>query len=140
VILWRLCRRPFADLSGNGGRLVAGRWHNDRPVVYTATEPSLTVLEVRVNLDLSFEDLPRDYVLLRIDTGNASAEPLDSLPDQPRAFGNAWLTARRSALLQVPSVVVPPARNMLINPLHPEAAQIRITEITPFAFDARLWS
>jgi RES domain-containing protein len=140
VILWRLCRRPFADLSGNGARLVAGRWHAGQPVVYTAMEPALAVLEVRVNLDLAFEDLPRDYVLLRIDTGAASAERLDSLPDQPREFGNAWLAARRSALLQVPSVVVPPARNMLINPLHPNAAQITIAEITPFAFDARLWS
>jgi len=141
LILWRLCRLPFADLSGNGARLVAGRWHHaGQPMVYTAMEPSLAVLEVRVNLALAFEDLPLDYVLLRIDTGTASTELLDHLPPDPRDFGDDWLTARRSALLQVPSVIVPQASNVLINPLHPEAVQARIIEVTRFAFDARLWS
>jgi RES domain-containing protein len=141
LILWRLCRRPFADLSGNGAILVAGRWHHaGQPMVYTAMEPSLAVLEVRVNLSLAFEDLPRDYVLLRIETGAVSPELLDHLPPHPRDFGNDWLTSRRSALLCVPSVIVPQASNMLINPLHPDAGQVQIAEITPFAFDARLWS
>jgi RES domain-containing protein len=141
VILWRLCRRPFADLSGDGGRLVSGRWHSaGQPVVYTSQEPALAVLEVRANLDLAFEDLPRDYVLLRIDAGATAAEHLDHLPPNPRAFGDEWLAARHSALLRVPSVVVPQARNVLINPLHAEAAQIGITDVTAFGFDPRLWS
>ncbi len=109
-------------------------------MVYTAAEPSLAVLEVRVNLGLAFEDLPRDFVLLRIDTGKAAPEHVPALPEQPRLFGDAWAAAGRTALLVVPSVVVPPARNVLINPLHPQAAQARITDITPFTFDTRLWS
>ena len=52
--------------------LVSGRWHTQgQPIVYTAAESALTVLEVRVNLSLDFADLPLDYVLLRIDTGAA---------------------------------------------------------------------
>ena len=140
MILWRLCRRPFADLTGEGGRLYAGRWHDSgHPIIYTATEPSLAVLEVRVNLDLPFSLLPDDYVLMRLETP-IQPEQIPSLPPKPRDVGNAWLASRRSALLQVPSVVVPQASNMLINPLHPDAAHLGIAEITPFAFDARLWS
>lgn len=141
MILWRLCRRPFANLSGEGGRLYAGRWHSaGHPIIYTATEPALAVLEVRVNLDLPFDLLPDDYVLLRLEAPNEwHAEDVSDLPPQPRIFGDTWLASRRSCLLRVPSVVVPLASNMLINPLHPDAGQIQIAGITPFAFDARLW-
>lgn len=104
-----------------------------------AAEPSLCVLGVRVNLSLHFEDLPRDYVLLRIETNGADLEELNKLPEKPREFGDAWLHAQRSALLCVPSVIVPQARNILLNPAHSQAAQVRIAAITPFAFDARLW-
>ncbi len=142
MILWRLCRRPYADLSGGGGRLYPGRLHSaGHPVIYTTAEPALAVLEVRVNLDLPFNLLPEDYVLVRLEAPEGmSLEGVKTLPPQPRDFGNAWLAAKRGALLRVPSVVVPQACNMLINPLHPDAAQLRIAEISPFAFDARLWS
>ncbi len=140
--LWRLCRHPYADLSGEGGRLYAGRWHSTgHPIIYTATEPALAVLEVRANLNLPFNLLPEDYVLVRLEAPEGlSLEKTPEMPLQPRFFGDAWLTSRRTCLLQVPSVVVPQASNMLINPLHPDAAHLSIAEITPFAFDARLWS
>lgn len=142
MIFWRLCRRPHADLSGEGGRLYAGRWHHaGRPVIYAAAEPALAVLEVRANLDLPFALLPEDYALVRLEApDDMNALSVSELPPQPREFGDAWLAARRTSLLRVPSVVVPQAGNVLINPLPPDAAQVRITEITPFAFDARLWS
>ena len=143
MILWRLTRRPFADLTGEGGRLYPGRWHSPgRLIIYTATEPALAVLEVRVNLDLPFNLLPEDYVLVRMEAPDRlSMEDVWELPPQPRAFGDAWLASRRTALLCVPSVVVPVvASNMLINPLHPDAAQLTIEKIIPYSFDARLWS
>ncbi len=63
--LWRLTRAVHADLSGEGARRFGGRWNSPgRPLVYTAAEAALTVLEVRVHLDLPFELLPDDYVLL----------------------------------------------------------------------------
>jgi RES domain-containing protein len=142
VILWRLCRRPHADLSGEGGRRVSGRWHSaGQAVVYAAAEPSLAVLEVRVNLDLPFDLLPEDYVMVAIEAPeDVAVEDLPTLPPAPHEAGDAWLRARRTALLRVPSVVVPQARNVLLNPLHADAAALRIAEISPFAFDARLWS
>jgi RES domain-containing protein len=139
-MLWRLCCLPHADLSGEGGRLYSGRWHRaGLPVIYTAAEPSLAVLEVRVNLDLPFELLPEDYVLVSIDAGAAAVEHEPVMPEDARVFGDAWLRERRSALLSVPSVVVPQARNVLINPAHEAAHEVRIVDIAPFTFDTRLW-
>ena len=56
---WRLCRRPYADLTGDGARLAGGRWNRrGRAVVYLAEHPALAVLEVRVHLDVPLELLP----------------------------------------------------------------------------------
>lgn len=40
--------------------------------------------------------------------------------------------------LELPSVVVPQARNLLLNPLHPAIAQVRLLEQVPFRLDQRL--
>lgn len=107
-------------------------------MVYAADHPALAVLEVRVHLDLPPELLPMDYVLMRL----ALPEPAEALaarPEDPRAAGDAWLAAARRAVLRVPSVLVPAASNLLLNPAHPEAATARIESVEPFAFDPRLW-
>jgi RES domain-containing protein len=45
--VWRICRRPFADLSGEGARLYGGRWNAPgRPLIYAAESAALAVLEV----------------------------------------------------------------------------------------------
>ena len=145
MLVWRLCRRPHADLSGEGGRRVSGRWHTaGKPVIYTAYEPALAILEVRVHLDLSFEDLPDDYVLMGIDLTKLAGAvervdpPMSSLTET-RAFGDAWLAGKASAVLRVPSVLAPRGMNYLINPLHPDAKEAYISEIEDFKFDGRLW-
>ena len=141
--VWRLCRAPYADLSGEGARRFGGRWNSaGRPLVYTAGEAALAVLEVRVHLDLPLELLPDDYHLLSIDTGTAYCEQLAKSfqnAEACRAYGEQWLNEQRSALLQVNSVIVPESCNVLINPDHREAKQIRIIKSRLFQFDARLF-
>jgi RES domain-containing protein len=57
-----------------------------------------------------------------------------------RAFGEAWITARRSALLFVPSVVTAGRdTNVVVNPEHPDARRIAVGPETPLALDARLF-
>lgn len=107
-------------------------------MVYAADHPALAVLEVRVHLDLPPELLPADYVLMRIALPEA-AEAISALPDDQRAAGDAWLSALRTPVLQVPSALVPAATNLLLNPVHPDAARARIEAIEDFAFDPRLW-
>jgi RES domain-containing protein len=138
---WRLCRAPYATLDGDGARRFGGRWNSPgRPVVYLAEHPALALVEVLVHLDLVPDSLPDDYVMLR------AALPDDPPPEQvgpqgaadPRAFGDAWLARRAVPVLRVPSVLVPQAANLLLDPLHPAARAARIVAVEPFRFDPRL--
>jgi RES domain-containing protein len=56
-----------------------------------------------------------------------------------RGIGDAWLQERRSALLKVPSVIVPDSTNILLNPAHDEAALVRIVSTRSATFDSRLF-
>jgi RES domain-containing protein len=127
--VWRLTRLPFADLSGAGADLLGGRWTSPRtPVVYAAMDAALAALEMRANLDLDFDLIPDDYVLLGIDTNYLAFEDATELgsPRERRAFGDRWLSEGRSALLRVPSSIVPESHNILINPRHHDARHARV--------------
>lgn len=151
--LWRVTRRPFADLRGEGARLFGGRWSPvGTPCVYLSTTLSLAVLELLVHTDPDL--LPPDLVVLRVDlVGIDHAQPdLDTLPGgwnqeignaATQSFGGAWLDAETEPLLVLPTVLLPieaePAEwNVLLNPRHPEATEVSVTQITPFSFDSRL--
>ena len=140
MLAWRLCREPFADLSGEGARRFGGRWNSPgRPLVYAASSAALAVLEVRVHLDLPLELLPEDYVLLTVHLGDVPVEEVSSIPGFPQAFGDSWLRELRTPVLQVPSTIVPESSNLLLNPVHPLANQAEIVNRRRFAFDRRLW-
>ena len=139
MIAWRLCRRVHADLSGIGAQRFGGRWNSPgHPVVYLAEHPALTALEVRVHLDLPFELLPADFVLMRIGLPEPPKEELSALSNTIIA-GNNWLAGLRSATVMVASVLVPHAWNLLLNPRHANAAEAVIHGTEPFRFDPRLW-
>jgi len=59
----------------------------------------------------------------------------EGLPD----FGTRWARAQRTAVLAVPSVVIPEELNYLVNPRHPAFKNIRIGQPQPFSLDPRLW-
>jgi RES domain-containing protein len=140
IVAWRLCRAPHAALDGEGARRFGGRWNSPgRPVVYLADHPALAVLEVLVHLDLPPEDLPDDYVILRVMLAGESLPETTAPEPHPRAAGDAWLERRLVSVLRVTSAIVPQAFNLLLNPLHPEAAVAMVAESTPFRFDPRLW-
>ena len=127
--LWRISNH--ASLSGEGGLHASGRWHTrGRRVVYLADHPASALLEVMVHLEIDAEDLPSHYQLLGIDVPDGMqvmALADHELPEGwraqvalTRARGDEWLRAGATALLQVPSVIVPAAANYLLNPAHPE--------------------
>jgi len=137
---WRLCRQPHVELNGEGARLWGGRWNSPgRPLVYLAEHPALAVLEVRVHLDLPLELLPSDYVLVRVRLPEESAIAFTEPPSEPKKAGDAWLREGETAVLLVPAALVPFARNLLLNPRHPRAAEAVIAGVAPFRFDPRLW-
>jgi RES domain-containing protein len=137
---WRVCREMFADLSGEGARRYGGRWNSPGlPVVYLAEHSALAVLEIRVHLDLPPDLLPDDYVLMQAELPDEPPEIVTSVPADARAAGDEWLRSNRTAVLRVPSAIVPNAANLLLNPRHPRAAEARIVRTVRFGFDARLW-
>lgn len=60
----------------------------------------------------------------------------------PRALpqlGTDWAHAGKSAVLVVPSALVPRERNYLLNPAHRDFRRIRVGRPERFAFDSRMW-
>src|SRR5262249_24447843 len=149
--LWRVSN--YVDLSGEGGRRVAARWHErGSPVVYLAEHPALALLETLVHLDIDPDELPSHYQLLTVEVPyDVAVEDLTETalavriadwrhaPDETRKFARSWFGERRTALLRVPSAIVPAAFNYLLNPLHPEAAQITFVARQIVQYDARLF-
>jgi len=52
--------------------------------------------------------------------------------------GDAWLRALSSALLLVPSVIVPEELNVLTNPEYPGAPKISAAKVRTWSYDGRL--
>ena len=146
--LWRISN--FADLSGEGGVIASARWHSrGRPIVYLADHPASALLEAIVHLEIEIDDLPDDYKLLAIEAPDdiaTAAVELSGLQSDwrsntrlTRSWGDDWLSRGETALLRVPSAIVAPAFNFLLNPTHPDRAKIRLVEVTKIAFDPRLF-
>ena len=74
---------------------------------------------------LRHTDLPQDW--------NALPES-----NSTREIGTKWATEKRSAVLVVPSVVVPTEFNFLLNPEHPDFSKIEIGNPKPVGWDPRL--
>lgn len=60
------------------------------------------------------------------------------VPDMTRDIGTNWAKGLTTAVLSVPSAVIPRERNYILNPAHPDFARIRFSNPEPFYFDVRL--
>jgi RES domain-containing protein len=67
----------------------------------------------------------------------ASIDPKDITTTQ--LIGDAWLDTGGSALLRVPSIPSPESWNYLLNPLHPDAALLKIEWAKRISYDRRLF-
>ncbi|MBT0961330.1 RES family NAD+ phosphorylase [Denitromonas iodatirespirans] len=147
--LWRLVTARFADtaFSGEGARLYGGRWNRKGvPMVYTAASQSLAMLEILVQ----DEPLRARYVMIPATLPKrfkVEQIELAELPEQwndpanrahLQALGSDWIARGSSAVLAVPSAVIPAERNYLINPRHPDFAKIDIGPPQDFVTDLRL--
>lgn len=142
MLLWRISN--FLALDGTGGLIVSGRWHSvGHAVVYTAESSALALLEALVRMQRG--RLPDTYQLLCIEVPEnmemesfpASAAPVRM--EESMAWGDRWLASGRTALASVPAVVAPLSHNILINPLHPDAAAIRVADHSRRPWDKRLF-
>jgi RES domain-containing protein len=60
-------------------------------------------------------------------------------PAELQELGRSWIVEGKSAMLSVPSVVVPTERNYVLNPAHAGFRRIQIGEAYDFSFDPRMW-
>ena len=148
MIVWRLARLAHVKLDGEGARLAGGRWNSrGRAAIYASSRLSLAALELLVHTDVSLVptdlvaceiDIPDDVQIHTVDVTDLPKEWRN--PGHPgcRATGDAWLAEERTAVLRVPSAVVPEEWNVILNPRHGDAARIAVVRRRKFAFDSRL--
>jgi RES domain-containing protein len=150
--VYRIEREKYLDttLQGVGAASTEGyRWNSlNTYLVYTAESRALATLEVSVHLDFS-EDLPKDRFYVEIDIPDdlvileLSIEQLpenwDSQPPilETQYIGDDFVSQKDAAVLKVPSSIVPPEFNYLINPNHPDAAKIKVISVQRLKFDNR---
>jgi RES domain-containing protein len=144
---YRIADSRHSPESGEGARLHGGRWNSPgRAVIYACETMTGAMLEKLVHTN---GRMPKHQVCVTYEAPNAlkavSVEP-DSVPgwNEPnmiasRAAGDAWLASSDSAILRVPSVVFSVERNILLNPVHPDFAKVRVVATEPVRWDDRLF-
>lgn len=154
VPVWRIALEAptYAanDLAGTGAKITGGRWNSKgTPVVFCATNIALATLET-VHF-LCGGGLPFNRYLVRIDVPHAvwdARQVLDPLPGgwdaipaglSGRRAGDGWIASGASALLLVPSVIVPDEYNVLINPQHSDAAAMVAVTLKRWICDPRFF-
>jgi len=146
---WRLTKTKYLSTAwdGEGASKVGGRWNRPGvPVVYTSGSLSLALVEVLVHLPA--EILPAysalsvefdDSLVAVVAPGQLPRNWKDSPPPPAtQSIGAEWYAKGTSAVLRVPSVVVPGEFNFILNPSHRDFLRIRIGAPKPFPFDPRL--
>jgi RES domain-containing protein len=153
--VWRIATDAPAyvadDLTGEGAKITGGRWNDQGiPMIYAGETRALACLETIVHLNAG--GLPFNRYLVAVEIPDdlwaaAQRETAASLPvgwDAAPAgrisiqFGNSWINAKSSAVLLVPSAIVPEETNILINPLHPDLARVTARKIRKWIYDPRL--
>ena len=146
---WRITKQKHAKsaFTGEGARLYGGRWNSPgTAMIYTAQSQSLAVLEVLVHLDSP--ELLKKYVLFEVAVDEAYVDALDPsklprnwtvdpAPSEVQTIGDDWAAGGTSAVLRVPSTLVPGESNFLLNPRHPDFRKLRIGKALLFLFDPR---
>ena len=149
LTVWRLLTARFAQsaFSGEGARLYGGRWNRKGvAMVYTAGSQSLAMLEMlvqdeplRARYVMVPATLPKNLKIERVIPDQLPADWRDlGARQRLQAIGTDWARRRSSAVLAVPSVVIPTETNYLLNPLHPAFARIEIGKAEAFVTDLRL--
>ncbi len=146
---WRIVPegRAGSAFDGEGARRFGGRWNSPGVlVVYASQHKSLAALEQLVHYH---PQLPNRFKAFRfqvpdslIQTLPARSLPLDWRQSPPppsvQSLGDAWAKASRSAVLAVPSILIPEELNYLLNPAHRDFQRIVIERPGDFAFEVRL--
>ena len=141
-------RHPLWD--GTGAAMVGGRWNSPgRPAIYGSLSYACAMLEILVHANIGRIPATQGYLVaeipdgLRVERYEAQSLPAGWDGDDPsiaQRFGDQWLQEARSAVLVVPSVVATLECNAVINPLHADTSQLRVSPSQKVIWDQRLFS
>jgi RES domain-containing protein len=150
--LWRICKRKYAPtaFSGEGANRVGGRWNSPgHRIVYTSATLSLAALETFVHMEVEDMGTMLAYVRadvpteVKIDRLEISQLPSNwrqiPAPSALADIGNRWFTSGKTAILAVPSAIMPIEYNYLVNPSHPDFAKFILESPQALELDPRLW-
>ncbi len=141
-------RWAAAALDGEGARLHGGRWNPPgMPAVYLAQSRALAALEILVHAPR--EALRMEWRVIAVEVPDSMIQPVavkrlpagwQEQPSSPaaRRFGGAWLATGDGLAMELPSVIVPQERALLLNPRHSAAARLKPAKAERFVFDPRL--
>jgi RES domain-containing protein len=147
---WRIAIEEAAlDRSCKGARENGGHWHQPgMAALYTASTVELSVLEKFVHTDEGEPPLVLVAIDLPDDPALGMEVSLADLPDgwddtddggSAARFGTRFLKKASHLYLRVPSVIIPEASNLVINPAHPAYNQVQLKIARPFRFDPRMF-
>jgi RES domain-containing protein len=151
--IFRIGDSRHAIWDGTGAALVGGRWNSQgRPVIYGSLSYACAMLEILVHANIGRIPDTQRFVVAEIPTEGANGIAVErhdasTLPAEwnangspsARLFGDQWLQQARTAVLLVPSVIATLEWNALVNPLHPDAAKIKVSESQRVVWDQRLF-
>lgn len=145
---FRISKVRHPPFDATGARLVGGRWNSvGRAVVYASDSFAGATLEILAHTTRP-RTLPGPHHAVRIVVPDDLIETADDHrigtwgrgSAASRAFGDGWLDQRRSAALSVPSLSARPVgRTIVIDPTHPDAAAIVVSEPFVVPWDDRLF-
>lgn len=146
---WRIVKAKHAATAfdGEGARLFGGRWNSPGTrMIYTSATLSLAALESLVHLSppvlFKYVAIPVEFDESLVEKLPASGLPFDwtEEPASPstKSIGDRWVKESRSAVLEVPSVIINAEPNYLLNLEHRDFKKVSIGKPVPFAFDPRL--
>ena len=149
MLVYRIGRTRYAhDLTGEGARLFGGRWnHKLTPCIYTSESRALAMLEYTVNVNI--EDIPRRLSLSTFEIPDKSIFhiPINKFPgdwmvspppSSAKDFGTGLLQKSIHLAIKMPSAILPPEFNLIINPLHKEIGKVILVSVDDFIYDIRV--
>ena len=136
------------SLSASGKE---NRWNKSGQfVIYAGTSRSLSTLELIVHSNMIEPAVPFKMMIIAIpdDDRLVKALSVDELPANWRNvaafgalqnFGGLWYENNESLLLKVPSAVIPPEFNYLINVKHPDYnnTNVKLAKTEKYFWDER---
>jgi RES domain-containing protein len=146
---WRIVKEKHAAsaFDGEGAWRYGGRWNSQGTrVVYASGTKALAALENLVHLNppvsFTYVAIPFAFEDALVEKFKLSDLPAEWTEEPPppstQVIGDQWVKEGRSAVLELPSVIIRDEPNYLLNPAHNDFKNIILGTPEPFSFDPRL--